>query len=164
LVSTYEPEEKPDKEKTDVKPVQPSQPLLSGLPSQGIQQDAFTYISNKMAIWTKEDAEVELGPVLDRRDSIFKNSVVADIYKYKSPAVGFQFVELSISRQTHKLTSAYFYYGEPVSWASIRDKLGKNYKKQKMPNGRPGYLYQFQNRQVFVIEDSAHNVYNIGVW
>jgi hypothetical protein len=73
-------------------------------------------------------------------------------------------VELSIDRNSKKLTAAYFYYGSPVAWSVVREKLGKNYRKQKMPNGRPGYLYQFQNRQVFVIVDSADDVYNIGIW
>jgi hypothetical protein len=33
-----------------------------------------------------------------------------------------------------------------------------------MPNGRPAYIYQFQNRTISVLVDSANNVYNIGVW
>jgi hypothetical protein len=50
-----------------------------------------------------------------------------------------------------------------ISWEQVKKTLGKNYKKQKLANGRPGYLYQFGARQVFVIVDSAENVFNVGV-
>ena len=133
-------------------------------PSEALKKDVFTYIGTKIGIWTKEDAEIELGPPIDRRDMIFNNAVTGDIFKYNSPASGFGTVELSIDRNSKKLTAAYFYYASPVSWSTVRQMLGKNYKKQKLPNGRPGYLYQFQNRVVFVVVDSADNVYNIGVW
>jgi len=117
-----------------------------------------------MGIWTKEDAEVELGQPVDRRDGVANNTVFGDIYKYNSPELGFAFIEININRSTKKMMAAYFYYGGLVSWKSVEEKLGKNYKKQKMPNGRPAYVYQFQNRTISVLVDSANNVYNIGVW
>ena len=69
-----------------------------------------------------------------------------------------------IDRASKKLVAAYFYYAGVVSWKSVEEKLGKNYKKQKMPNGRPLYIYQLQGRTVTVFVDSGNNVFNIGVW
>ena len=55
-------------------------------------------------------------------------------------------------------------YAGLVSWKSVEAKLCKNHKKQKLSDGRPAHLYQFQNRQVLIIVDSADNHYDIGVW
>jgi len=60
--------------------------------------------------------------------------------------------------------ATHFYYAGIVPWRAVEDKLGKNFKKEKGPNGRPIYLYQFQGRTVSVLVDSANNVYNIGTW
>lgn len=133
-------------------------------PSESMKKDAVTYIATKMGIWTKEDAEIELGKPFDRRDAIVNNSVSADIYKYNSPAPNFSSIELSVNRDDKKVRAAYFYYSTAVSWKSVEEKLGKNYKKQKAANGRPFYIYTFQGHTLSVLLDSANNVYNFGVW
>ncbi|HET7207370.1 MAG TPA: serine protease [Terriglobales bacterium] len=159
LTAFYEPEEAKQPPEPAAK-----EETAAASPSTSIKQDPFTYISNKIGIWTKEDAEVELGKPVDRRDAIVNNAVVGDIFKYDSPKPNFSSIELNINRTSKKLAAAYFYYAGLVSWKSIEQTLGKNYKKQKVANGRPIYLYQFQGREVSVIVDSANNVYNIGVW
>jgi hypothetical protein len=169
LESVYEPEEpkKPEEappSASDAKTSAELKTALAGTPSQGMKADPLTYISTKIGIWTKEDAELELGPPLDRRDNIFNNAVAGDIYKYSIPYSGMGTIELNIYRSTKKVGAAYFYYRTVVSWEQIKKTLGKNYKKQKLPNGRPAYIYQFGGRQVSVIVDSANNVYNVGVW
>jgi hypothetical protein len=145
---------------------QPSdlQPAPAFNPSQGMKADPLTYISSKIGIWTKEDAELELGPPQDRGGSDFDNALTGDLYKYNAPYSGFGIIELNISRSTKKLTAAYFYYRAVVSWERVKKTLGKNYTKQKQPNGRPAYLYQFGNRRVSVSVDSENNVFNVGVW
>jgi hypothetical protein len=94
---------------------------------------------------------------------VFNNSVIGDILKYEVPYSGFGTIELNINLSSRRLTAAYFYYRNTVTWAEVKQKLGKNYKKQKLANGRPGFIYQFGNRQFCVIVDSAENVYNVGV-
>jgi hypothetical protein len=91
------------------------------------------------------------------------NSRIIQI-RYPSPVPNLSTIELNINRATKKLGAVYFYYANTVSWKSLEATLGKNYKKIKMQNGRPGYLYQFQNRQLMVIVDSGNNVYNVGIW
>lgn len=160
LESIYEPEQK-----SPAAPIQTASATPPAAePTAAIKSDVLTYLGGKIGVWTKEDAEIELGHPIDRRDSIVNGSVVGDIFKYNSPAPNFASVELNIDRNTKKLTAAYFYYSSVVSWNTVRQKLGKGYKKQKLPNGRPAYLYMFQNRQVNIIVDSANNVVNIGVW
>jgi hypothetical protein len=129
-----------------------------------MKADPLTYIATK--IGTKEDAELELGLPVDRRDGIANNSVFADIYEYNIPYSGFGSIEMSINRITKKLGAAYFYYRTTVSWAQIRNTVGKNYKKQKLTKGQPGsdYLYQFGGRQFSILVDSAENVRSVGVW
>jgi hypothetical protein len=162
LSAFYEPEETKQPPASPPSPVK--EPAVAASPSASLKQDAVTYIGTKVGIWTKEDAEVELGQPVDRRDGVANNTVFGDIYKYNSPVPGFSFIEVSINRPTKKMVAAYFYYAGIVSWKSVEEKLGKNYKKQKMPNGRPTYLYQFQNRTISVLVDSANNVYNVGIW
>jgi hypothetical protein len=161
LSAFYEPEE--TKQPSEVA-APPKEATSAASPSVSIKQDAFTYLGTKILVWTKEDAEVELGKPIDRRDAIVNNAVVGDIYKYNSPVPNFAGIELNINRANKKVVAAYFYYAGTVSWKSVEEKLGKNYKKQKMPNGRPMYIYQFQGRTVAVIVDSANNIYNLGVW
>ena len=102
--------------------------------------------------------------VLSFPESSQLTPVVGDIFKYNSPEPNFASIELNIDRTSKKVVAAYFYYKGVVSWKSVEAKLGKNFKKQKMPNGRPMYIYQFQNRTVAVLIDSADNVYNLGLW
>jgi hypothetical protein len=168
LADYYEPEEKQPTETkapsptidTAAKP--PSTPVV--LPSAALRQDAVSYMTNKMGIWTLEDSELELGKPLDRRDGIANGAVFADIYKFASPAPGFSWIELSVTRNDHKVRAAYFYYSSAVAWKSLEVKLGKNYTRQKAANGRPIYIYQFQGHTFSVLVDSANNVYNLGVW
>jgi hypothetical protein len=159
LSAFYEPPEpKQTQEPT------PKEQASMAAPSASIKQDAFTYVGTKIAIWTKDDAEVELGTPVDPRDAIVNNGVVGDIFKYKSPVPNFAAIELNINRASKKLVAGYFYYTGVVSWKSVEGKLGKNFMKQKMPNGRPMYIYQFQGRTVAVLVDSANNIYNLGIW
>jgi hypothetical protein len=162
LSAFYEPEE------TKQPPMNPpsavKEPAAAASPSASIKQDTFTYLATKIGVWTKEDAEVELGKPIDRRDGVVNNAVVGDIFKYGSPAPNLAAIELNIDRASKKVMAAYFYYSTIVSWKSLEEKLGKNYKKQKAVNGRPIYIYQFQNRTYAVIVDSANNVYNVGIW
>jgi hypothetical protein len=149
-------------------PIQPTpisnlQPAPTFNPSQGMKVDPLTYISNKIGTWTKEDAELELGAPLGRSDSVFNNAVTGDLYKYNAPYCGFGTIELNISRSTKKLTAAYFYYRAAVSWERVKKILGKNYTKQKLPDGRPAYLYDFGTRQISVVVDASNNVSNVGV-
>lgn len=159
LAAFYEPEEK----KQSVEGV-PKEQVSAISPSEAIKKDAFSYLASKVGVWTKDDAEVELGKPIDRRDAIVNNAVAGDIFKYTGPAPNFSAIELNISRNDKKLSAIYFYYANLVSWKSVEAILGKNHKKLKMPNGRPAYLYQFQNRSLMVIVDSANNVYNVGIW
>ena len=128
------------------------------------KQDTRTYIGTKMGVWTKEAAEVELGKPIGRRDGIANNSVFSDIFRYNSPVANFSSIELSVNRNDKKVRAAYFYYTSAVSWKTLEEKLGTNFKKQKPANGRPIYVYSFQGRTLSILVDSANNVYNLGVW
>jgi S1-C subfamily serine protease len=166
LAAYYEPEEKEKEEaaRKSAPSTVAKEPTSAASPSEAIKKDAFDYLGSKVGVWTAQDAEVELGKPVDRRDAILNNAVTGDIFRYPSPVPNLSTIELNINRATKKLGAVYFYYANTVSWKSLEATLGKNYKKIKMQNGRPGYLYQFQNRQLMVIVDSGNNVYNVGIW
>ena len=128
-----------------------------------MSQNSISYLGTKIGIWTKEDAEVELGKPFDRRDGLLNAVVIGDIYKFGSPNSTFSFIELNFNRTNKRLAAAYFYYSRQVPWKSVEQTLGKSYRKQKLPNGRPAYIYQFQGRNV-VIVDSANDVYSGDIW
>jgi hypothetical protein len=165
LATFYEPEEKPAEPSAAPLTKEPTkESTMAASPSASMKQDAVTYISTKMGIWTKEDAEFELGEPFDRRDGVVNNSVFSDIYKFHSPVPNFSVIELSVNRADKKVRAAYFYYANVVTWKNLEEKLGRNYKKQKAANGRPIYVYVFQGHTLSVLLDSADNVYNFGVW
>jgi hypothetical protein len=162
LSDFYEPEEKPtvSPEPTLAAKTATAVPAASA----AMRQDAVSYLTNKLGIWTAEDAQVELGKPIDRRDGILNSAVYADIYKYASPTPNFSAIELSINRTDKRVRALYFYYTGAVSWKTVEGKLGRNYKKVKAANGRPIYVYTFQGHTLSVLLDSANNVFNFGVW
>ena len=168
LADYYEPEEKPAIETKAPPPASETvaQPVSapSVFPSAALKQDAISYVANKMGIWTLEDSEVELGKPLDRQDGISNGAVFSDIYKFPSPASGFSWIELSVTRKDERVGAAYFYYSNAVAWKSMETKLGKNYQRKKAANGRPIYIYEFQGRTYSILLDSANNVDNVDVW
>jgi hypothetical protein len=170
LASVYEPEETPSA--NDAKPAAAAAKATAvtsappgPMPSESLKADPFTYLGTKVSIWTKADAEIELGPPIDRRDGIIKGVVTSDIYKYTFPYSGFGAVELNIYRSTERVGAIYFYYRTVVSWSQVEKVLGKNYKKERLARGEPGkaYLYEIAGRHVYVLLDSLDNVRSIGV-
>ena len=65
LAAFYEPEEKPAEPAPTAAPTK--EPTMAASPSASMKQDAVTYLGTKMGVWTKEDAELELGEPIDRR-------------------------------------------------------------------------------------------------
>jgi trypsin-like peptidase len=161
LVSIYEPEPPSEPESRLASKVEPT--IVPTAP-ESLKRDAIVYLGDKVGKWTKEDAEKELGEPIDRRDALSGATIIGDVYKYKSPAPGFAAIELNFDRTRKSLTAAYFYYDHLVAWTTIRNQLGRSYKKAKLANGQPAYTYQFQSRQLCVILDSANNVYDLGIW
>lgn len=157
LAAFYQPEEG----KQPPEPIHKEQ-TSAVAPSDSLKRDAVSYLATKIGIWTKEDAELELGKPIDRRDSILNNAVEGDVYKYNSPVPNFAWIELNINRGKKRMVAAYFVYSSSVTWKSVEEKL--DYKKHKLPNGRPDYLYVFQGHTLSIIVDSANKVFNFGVW
>jgi S1-C subfamily serine protease len=135
-------------------------------PTEELKLDAPDYLVKKVGTWTRADAEKEFGDPFARRDALAVKStvVIGDVYRYKSPAVQYSDIELNFDRTSRTLTAAYLYPASQVSWATLEAKMGKNYKKVKMQNGRPGYMYQVGQHVLFVTVDSQDNVVNLGVW
>lgn len=85
-------------EPTQPPPPQPKQEEPPVTPTASIEHDPISYVSSKIGLWTKEDAEVELGKPFARRDGVTGGVVCCDIFRYYSPAPNFSSVELSIHR------------------------------------------------------------------
>jgi len=163
LESTYEPV--PAAEGTPGA----NQPTAAGpapIPSDNLKADAIDYLGGKIGLWTKEDAEKELGQPFSRRDGLTGTVVTSDIYKYKSPLPNFGAIELNFDRTTKLLIAPYFYYANPVTWEAVKAKLGGDYKKVKFANGVSARLYSYpaQVHRLYVFVNSDGYVINLGVW
>lgn len=133
-------------------------------PTASIEHDTISYIASKIGLWTKEDAEVELGKPFGRRDGVTGGVVCCDIFRYYSPAPTFSSIELSIHRGSKKVVGIFYYYSAPASWKDIEQALGRNYTKTKLANGQQDYLYNYQGHQLSLIVDSANTVHSLAIW
>lgn len=167
LESTYEPpeEQAPSASVESDAKAQP-QPTSATSASDALKSDPLDYLPSKLGMWSKEDAEKELGQPFMRRDAMSTDgsAVIGDIYKYSSPAANFVNLELNFQRASGKLGAIYFYPQGVVSWQTVKGRLGPHYKKQKVRNGAEFYMYQIQTHTVAVFVDSIGNVVNYGVW
>ena len=150
-------------------PTQPAQQLpkqeeSAAKPTASIEHDPISYIASKIGVWTKEEAEVELGKPFGRRDGVTGGVVCCDIFRYYSPASTFSSIELSIHRGSKKVVVVYYYYSVPASWKTIEQSLGRNYNKTKLSGGRIHYLCNYQGHQLSVTVDSANTVHSFAIW
>ncbi len=162
LEATYEPPDPADEPApTKSEQVQPTTAAVQ--PSAALKSDLLDYVSQKIALWTEDEAEREFGAPIAQRVNQGPGGVW-DIFKYKSPVSGFSTIELSFERGTGRMSAAYCYPQGVVSWETVRARLGHHYRKQKEPNGTEFYIYQVQQRQDAIYVDSLGNVISIGIW
>jgi len=142
----------------------PKQEESAVKPTASIEYDTISYVASKIGLWTKEDAEAELGKPFGRRDGIAGGVVCCDIFRYYSPTNTFSSIELSIHRGSKKVVAVYFYYSAPASWKNIEQTLGRDYSRTKLPGGQLDYLYNYQGHQLSIMVDSANTVHSVAIW
>ena len=158
LVDYYTPEPKQPTQQL------PKQEESAVKPTANIEHDPISYIASKIGLWTKEEAEAELGNPFGRRDGVTGGVVCCDIFRYYSPASTFSSIELSIHRGSKKVVGVYYYYSAPASWKTIEQSLGRNYSKTKLPGGLINYLWNYQGHQLSATVDSANTVHSFAIW
>lgn len=160
LESIYEPP-KPDDTSGDNSPTSTAKPK----PTDALKSDAWGYLTTKISLWTKEDAEKELGAPSMRRDAVVHAGITGDIYKYTSPVAAYSNIEMHFARPQGKLIAIYFYPQGVLAWKTMKANLGHtHYEKQKAENGAVFYRYQSNQRTVSIFVDSQGSVVNVGVW
>ena len=137
----------------------------AGKPSDALKSDAVTYLMQKLDLWTKEDADKELGQPLVRRD-VFKGEAPGDVYEYNSPGALYSRIELTFPRPNGKLSAAYLYPQGFVSWKAMKGRMTntQDMTKKKVENGAVLYGYQSNQHMVTILVDSLGNVVNMGVF
>ena len=156
LESIYEPP-KPDESGSG------SRSESGAKPSDALKNDCLNYLAQKISLWSREDAEKELGQPFAQQAA--NNAVGGNIYKYTSPAPGFSSVELHFAGESKKLAAAYFYPQGLMAWPMVKGRMGNaRYEKQKNANGSVFYKYQILLRTVSILVDSQENVISIGIW
>ena len=125
-------------------------------PSDSLIADAFTYLAPKISLWTRADAEKELGHPSVRREGV---------YEYNSTEGQYSTIELHFDQSKGKLAAIYFYPQGGLTWPVARGRLGNNpYVKKKAENGAVSYTYQNSQRTITVLVDSLGNVVSTSIW
>jgi len=163
LASIYEPE--PEKA-ADTAKVSAGQPVATAtsnvVVSDEMKKSSYWYIESKLNIWTRKEADAELGaPVRDRDAVDEKNRPVGKIYAYNDPTKLLREIELNFNSQTQKLVAIYGYPWD-FTWAQCKALWGDKVRTTKNSNGTRFHSYKDRNLHVLVNADDK--VINFGSW
>lgn len=163
LASIYEPEpEKPTETPTKAGGP-PSSPVTSkaGV-SDEMKKSSYWYVESKLNVWTRKEAEAELGdPIRDRHSLDAKKNIVGEIYAYNDPTKLLREIELNFDSKTQKLIAIYGYPWD-FTWTQCKSLWGSNVKTEKNPNGTR--FYSYKDRNLHVLVDKYERVINFGSW
>ena len=135
-------------------------------PSELLSSDPIAYLSGKIRVWTRDDAEDELGRPLQHEDAvdIQTNDQIGETFKFKTAGAQYSEIDLTFDRDSRKLTVAYLYPKGLLTAATLREALGKAFIKFVNPNGTPSYIYQKPQRTISIQADIKDDVVNVMIW
>ena len=135
-------------------------------PAGDLKSDPIGYLSSKIRVWTRDDAEDELGRATQRGTAvdIQTDNVIGDTFKYKTTVGPFGEVDLTFDHDSRLLSVIYLYPKGALASSTMRDALGKNFIKFTNPKGTPSYVYQQRARTISIQADLKDDVANIMIW
>lgn len=154
LASIYEPE-------TTVMPKEDS--AGSAVPP-AMKENVPLFLRSKLGIWTQDDAAKVIGaPTRHRYGYNTKNPTVIEniIYAYSDPTQFAREIELSFDAKTSRLINI-FMYPWHLNVDQVKQIFGKEYKINKLPDGRRFFMYS--QKQVNVLIEADGSVTSIGYY
>jgi len=144
----------------------PAQSAGTAQPPNALRCNPIAYLGSKIRVWTRDDAEDELGRPAQREDAvdIQTNDHIGDTFKFKTTVAQFSEVDLTFDHNSRKLAVAYLYPKAALTSATLRDALGKDFVKFVNPNGMPSYVYQQSQRTISIQADVQDDVVNVMIW
>jgi hypothetical protein len=163
LSSIYEPEpEKPAENAIKTGGSAESAAATKTGISDEMKKSSYWFIESKLNIWTRKEAEAELGqPIRDRHAFDEKNNIIGEIYAYNDPTKLLREIELNFESKTQKLVGIYGYPWD-FTWAQCKTLWGSNVRTTKNRNGTRFHNYRDRNLHVLVNKDDK--VINFGSW
>jgi hypothetical protein len=165
LAAIYEPEpEKPaESANTASAPATAPAPVGSKVAiSEEMKKSSYWYVESKLNIWTKKDADAELGePVRQRHSLDQKGNVIGEIYAYNDPTKLLREIELNIDSKTEKVVAIYGYPWD-MTWTQCKGLWGDKVTTTKNSDGSRFHTYKDRNLHVLVNKDER--VINLGSW
>jgi hypothetical protein len=145
---------------------QSTQANRSSTAAGALQSDPIAYFSSKIRVWTRDDAEDELGRAAQRGTAvdIQTDNVIGDTFKYKTTVGQFKEIDLTFDHDSRLLSVIYLYPKGAPAASTMRDALGENFIKFTNPNGMPSYIYQQPARTISIQADAKDDVVNVMIW
>jgi trypsin-like peptidase len=163
LASIYEPEpEKPVQSATTAGGPPASSVASNVVISDEMKKSSFWYVQSKLHVWTRKEAEAELGEPVRSRNSFDANkNINGEILAYNDPTKLLRELELNFDAKTQKLAAI---YGSPwdFTWAQCKTLWGNNVRTTKNPDGTRFHSYKDRNLTVLVNKDDK--VISFGSW
>ncbi len=163
LATIYEPEpEKPAQSATTPGGTPPSPVPTKVAISDEMKKSSYWYVESKLNIWTRKDAEAELGePIRSRHSFDPKNNIVGEIYAYNDPTKLLREIELNFDSKTQKVIAVYGYPWD-FTWTQCKTLWGSNVRTTKNADGSRFHSYKDRNLHVLVNKDEK--VISFGSW
>jgi hypothetical protein len=163
LAAIYEPEpEKPTESATTVS-APPASPVVSKVAiSEEMKKSSYWYVESKLFIWTKKDADSELGePVRDRHSFDQNKNIIGEIYAYNDPTKLLREIELNIDSKTQKVIAVYGYPWD-FTWTQCKALWGEKVTTTKNPDG--SRFHNYKDRNLHVLVNKNEKVISFGSW
>jgi hypothetical protein len=163
LAAIYEPEPEKPAESAATANAPPAAPVASKVAiSEEMKKSSYWYVESKLNVWTKKEADAELGePVRQRHAFDQKNNVIGEIYAYNDPTKLLREIELNFDSTTQKMLAIYGYPWD-MTWAQCKGLWGDKVTTTKNADGSRFHTYKDRNLHVLVGKDER--VVNLGSW
>jgi hypothetical protein len=127
-----------------------------------MKKSSFWYVQSKLHVWTKKEAEVQLGDSIMSRHALDPNkNIIGEIYAYNDPTKLLRELELNFDSKTGKLVAVYGYPWD-FTWTQCKALWGSNVRTTKNPDGSRFHAYK--DRALAVLVNKDEKVINFGSW
>ncbi len=163
LAAIYEPQPEKPVQSASTAAGPPASPTATKVAiSDEMKKSSYWYVESKLNIWTRKEAEAELGePIRSRHSFDPKNNIVGEIYAYNDPTKLLREMELNFDSKTQKVIAIYGYPWD-FRWTQCKTLWGSNVRTTKNADGSRFHSYKDRNLHVLVNKDEK--VINFGSW
>ena len=126
LAAIYEPEPEKPAEISNAASSPPAAPVASKVAiSEEMKKSSYWYVESKLFVWTKKEADAELGEPVRNRHAFDQNkNIMGEIYAYTDPTKLLREIELNFDSKTQKIMAIYGYPWD-FTWTQCKALWGR---------------------------------------